>query len=296
MDRALIIGCGYVGQYLARALRAANVSVAGTRAAGDPTARAPGGEGDPLPLRPVDLRAPGPLELPEAREAVVFYLVPTLARRYEGLPHRPPFARCLAALERERVRGLVYLSSTSVYGDRGDEWVDEQTPVSPGSPWGRMRVDLEQDTWTFGARTGCPACVVRAPEIYGPGRGPLARLRQGYALRFPRRFTNRIHVEDLVQVLVELGRRLQPGLLLAADDEPAPAIDVYRFAAAQLGLPPPPLLDEASGDANRQALQRESKRCRNAALLAWLGRPLRYPSYREGLAARESTQGSPPRG
>ena len=113
----------------------------------------------------------------------------------------------------------------------------------------------------------------------------------------PHRYSNRIHVDDLADVLLELGRRLDRELLLVSDGHPATTEEVYREAARLLGLPPPLVKEEAprrasdmraaidEPDPNRLALLRDSKRCRNDELLRWLGRPLRYPDYRQGLAA-----------
>jgi nucleoside-diphosphate-sugar epimerase len=275
VERAFLIGCGYTAAALGPRLRAEHVAAAGISLSGAAV------EG--VAVARADLRA-GPLDLSAAAGAVVYYMVPTLADTDDG-SHRGPMERVLAALDGQDVAGLIYLSSTSVYGDTGGGWVDERTPPSPSSPWGRMRADLEQIVWGYGRRRGRPACVVRLPEIYGPGRGPVERLRQGHAPRFPDRTSNRVHVDDLADVLLELGQRLDRELLLVCDGSPATTAEVYGHAAALLGQPPPSFGVEEEADPNRRALARDSKRCRNDELLRWLGRPLRYPSYRQGLAA-----------
>jgi nucleoside-diphosphate-sugar epimerase len=283
MRRALIVGCGYTGTALARRLSAEAISVVGTTASPQPA------EG--FEHRLLDLLKPTALELPEAADAVVYYMVPTLHRDYDGKerPHLRPMQRCLEALATQPLRGLVYLSSTSVYGDRRGGWVDEDTPPTPRSPWGRMRAELEQAVWTFGSQQGVPACVTRLPEIYGPRRGPQERLRQGQkVLRNPEGYSNRIHVDDLVTVLAELGARLDQRLLLVSDDKPTTREEVYRFAAKTLGyalLRPDDAPLGPGADVNRRALLEESRRCRNNRLRLWLGGPLRYPSYREGITA-----------
>jgi len=284
MERALIIGCGYTGQALARRLAGQGVEVTGT-------ATGPGEAVRGVRLREVDLTRDVSLELPEAAGAVVFYMVPTLARQEAGRLYLPPMERCLAALGRQPLRGLIYLSSTSVYGDAQGAWVDESSPVAPRSPWGRMRVELEQAVASFGRARRVPACVVRLPEIYGPGRGPVERLRAGYVLRSPHRYSNRIYVDDLVTVLGTLGERLDLPLLLAADNEPATSLEVYSYAAQRLGLELTVEEGPAPGDANRRALVEESKRCRNAQLRSWLGHPLGFPSYREGITAILAVEG-----
>jgi len=284
MERAFIIGCGYVGAALARRLRAAGVEARGTSLSGAPIPE--------VEIVVADLRGAAPLDFAAASGAVVYYMVSTLARVEDG-SHRPPLQRALAALDAHPIAGLIYLSSTTVYGDRGGDWVDERTPVAPTSPWGRMRVELEQLIWAYGGRRAVPACVVRLPEIYGPDRGAIARLREAAepTVRFPDRYSNRIHIDDLADVLLELGRRPDRQLLLVSDGHPATTGEVYGEAARLLGLPPPRVVDGAeprdvpAPDPNRLALQRDSKRCRNDELLRWLGRSLRYPDYRQGLAA-----------
>lgn len=277
MERAFILGWGYTGAALGLALRKRGVPVRGSSLRGEPAEQ----------VVAADLRHPGGLVLPAGERAVVYYLVPPLARTYHGPSgsHLEPMQRALEALCPQRVSGLIYVSSTSVYGDRGGDWVDEDSAPSPHSPWGKMRLELEQLARAWGEARGVPTCVLRLPEIYGPGRGPIARLRQGHGVHSPDRFTNRIHRDDLVEVLLELGFRLDQRLLLVCDNEPTRAAEVYGFAARLLGLSAVPLSRDPVEDPNRLALTRDSKRCRNARLLRWLRRPLRYPSYREGLPA-----------
>ncbi len=279
LQRAFILGCGYTGEALARRLAARGAAVAGTRSAQEDSP-------DDLALQPLDLRAGPAPALTAAADAVVYYMIPTLTRQYDArsAPHLDYMSNALAGLEAQRIRGLIYLSSTSVYGDPEGGWVDERSPPAPRSPWGKMRLELERHLTARGARLGVPTCVVRLPEIYGPGRGPVARLRKGgYTLRFPHRYSNRIHVHDLVTVLVALGDRLRPDLLLVSDGHPATSAEVYDHAAGLLGRGPVARGGKVEGDQNRRALLSESKRCRNDRLVRWLGQKLKYPSYIEGL-------------
>ena len=280
MRKAFILGCGYTGLVLARRLEGKGITVGGTRATEDEQGAGPA-------LRRLDLRQGAAPLLTEAQGAVIYYMIPTGSRAYdpERRPHLQLMDNALAGLSGLDIKGLIYLSSTSVYGDPKGGWVDELTVPEPRSPWGHMRLELEHHLTRFGQDRGVPTCVVRLPEIYGPGRGPVARLRKGYTLRFPNRYSNRIHVEDLALVLEQLGQRLEPPLLLVADDHPTTSAEVYDLAASLLGLEAVPRGEEVEGDENRRALLSESKRCRTDLLKGWLGRKLKYPSYREGLAS-----------
>ena len=278
MKRALIIGCGYTGEALSGRLLPAGIQVFGTSLSGE----GPAG----VQMRSVDLKYAEQLDLPESSGAVVYYMVSTLTRVHDpqGRPHMAPLEAALGGLSGHDVQALIYLSSTSVYGDPGGGWVNEQTPPAPLSPWGKMRLELERRVWSWGHQQDVPACVVRLPEIYGPGRGPIHRLRSGgYTLRFPRRYSNRIHIQDLTMVLDRLGHQPDQELLLVADGNPATTEEVYGYAASILGLGSVPRGELDTVDQNRLALLSESKRCANHRLLRWLDQKLRYPSYREGL-------------
>ena len=132
--------------------------------------------------------------------------------------------------------------------------------------------------------------VFRLAGIYGPGRSPLDALRAGTAKRIdkPGQVFSRIHVDDLVAALRLSMAAPRPGAIWnLADDEPARPQEVVAFAAALLGLPPPPLVPFAQAKLSPMAASfyAESKRVSNARLkrdLPW--RP-RFPTYREGLKA-----------
>ena len=92
---------------------------------------------------------------------------------------------------------VVLISTTGVYGDCGGAWIDEDTPVNPQTPRARRRLDAERALREAGRAAAIPVVVLRVPGIYGPGRLPLARLRERQPLPHEAEcpFTNRIHAE-----------------------------------------------------------------------------------------------------
>jgi len=180
-----------------------------------------------------------------------------------------------------------YLSTTGVYGDHQGEWVDEDTPLTPSTRRGQWRKDAEQ-AWQ--AIPDLPLHIFRLAGIYGPGRGPFAKVRNGTARRIVKKgqVFSRTHVDDIAQVLAASIARPAPGTAYnICDDDPAPPQDVIAHAAELLGVPVPPAIPFETAEMTPMArsFYAESKRVRNDRIKAELGVKLLYPTYREGLAA-----------
>jgi len=185
-----------------------------------------------------------------------------------------------------------YLSTTGVYGDTGGAAVDETAPLAPTSGRGRRRVAAEAGWLALAAAGGPPIHVFRLAGIYGPGRSPLDRARDGTLKRVvkPGHLFGRIHVEDIAAVLVASMARPDPGAVYnVCDDEPAPPAEVAEFACELLGLPPPPAVPfaEAARAMSPMALSfwRDNRRVANGRIKRELGVRLAHPSFREGLRA-----------
>ncbi len=203
----------------------------------------------------------------------------------------PVIAACGAAIAGARHLDWVgYLSTVGVYGDHGGAWVDEDTPPAPSTARGRARVAAEAAWQEVCGRAGVRLHVIRLAGIYGPGRGPFAKLRAGRAQRIvkPGQVFSRIHVEDIARAL-ELAMTGDAGsdIFNLCDDVPAPPQDVLAHAAELLGIAPPPEIpfDQADLSPMARSFYSESKRVRNDRIKRALGLELRYPEYRSGLAA-----------
>ena len=180
-----------------------------------------------------------------------------------------------------------YLSTTGVYGDHQGRWVDETTALAPATKRGQWRVEAEA-AWS--AIPDLPLHIFRLAGIYGPGRGPFAKVRGGTARRIIKdgQVFSRIHVDDIAQVLAASIAQPDPGAIYnVCDNDPAPPQDVIGHAAELLGLPLPPAVDFETAEMTPMArsFYAESKRVRNDRIRNELGVRLIHPTYREGLAA-----------
>ena len=154
-----------------------------------------------------------------------------------------------------RLTWIGLLSTVGVYGDWGGAWVSERTTPHPQSERARQRLAAEQAWQRLSAERGLPLAILRLAGIYGPGRNALANLAEGRAHRIvkPGQVFNRIHVDDIVATLTAAIARSAAGLFNVADDEPAPPQDVVAYAAALMGVEPPPEIPFAEADLSPMA-------------------------------------------
>jgi len=284
MDRRLFcFGLGFSAEVLVRSLLAEGWRVAGTAREPERLAqlRALGVEAFPF-----DRAHP----LPEGALRGATHLLNSVPPDAEG---DAVLDGCAAAIlaEAGSLRWLGYLSTTGVYGDYRGAWVDETSPLRPTSERAWRRVGAEAGWLDFDRLHHLPVAVFRLAGIYGPGRSALDDLRAGTARRVVKRgqVFSRIHVEDIAGVLrASMARPPRGGAIYnVCDDEAAKPQDVIAFAAELLGITPPPEIafEAAALSPMAQTFWTDNKRVRNDRIKRELEVALRYPTYREGLAA-----------
>jgi len=189
-----------------------------------------------------------------------------------------------------QLKWVGYLSTIGVYGNHDGAWVDEDTPLTPATKRGQLRVAAETQWQALAAECGLPLHIFRLAGIYGPGRGPFAKVRKGTARRIikPNQLFSRIHVDDIATTLMASIERPNSGRIYnVCDDNPAPPQDVIAHAAELLGLPIPEAVDFDTAEMTNMArsFYAESKSVRNQRIKDELGVTLRYPTYQDGLQA-----------
>lgn len=177
-----------------------------------------------------------------------------------------------------------YLSTTGVYGNHNGGWVDENSPLKPTTTRGQLREEAEF-AWS---KLNVNLHIFRLAGIYGPGRGPFSKVRNGTARRIIKegQLFSRIHVDDIAQVLLASIRYPRQGAIYnVCDDIPAPPEDVIAYAAELLGMPIPIAVDYNEADMTPMArsFYAENKRVRNDLIKEELGIELKFPDYKTGL-------------
>lgn len=262
IQQLVVLGAGFAGRQVMREARAKGLAVVGTTRSAE---RAQGLVQEDLPA----LQVPR-LDWPSIRGIVSPASGIVVAFPPDGQTDEP-LAEALSTL---RVP-IVYVSSTAVYGQMSGV-IDESTPTCPSTLRGALRLEAE----TVWVRAG--ATILRAPGIYGPGRGLHLRLARR-EVRVAEGATNcisRIHVKDLAhQILGILACHLPGAAYLTGDMRPCPHGEVVEHLSSIMGVPmpvsvPPDHLDESL---------RNDRKIDGTALRSELGVELLFPTYKEGF-------------
>lgn len=286
--KALVVGCGYLGERVAKLWQAAGTEVhIVTRSAERAQRFAEHGfqsvvgdilTQDSLPKLPLF-------------DTVLFAVG---YDRNSCLPitevYAPGLAKVLDVLPAETGR-VIYISTTGVYGPADGEWVDETSAPNPQRAGGHASLAAEQ---VLAAHPlGSRSVILRLAGIYGPGRVPsLDKLRADEPLAVPSEgWLNLIHVDDAAAVVLAAERWASensstegPEIFCVSDGCPVVRGDYYREVARLIGASEPEfVIPDSDTPAAQRA--RSDKRINNRKLIETLGYMPKYPSYREGLAA-----------
>ena len=187
-----------------------------------------------------------------------------------------------------RIGKMIYISSTSVYGQQSGEWIDEDSPTRPSTPSGQVCLESEQVVRGFfpsaAKSVDTTAIVLRLAGIYGPNR----LLRRIEAVRSqtpiagdPCAWLNLIHVDDAVAAVGASETDAEHGsTFLVSDDRPISRQDYFSRLAAIVGADSP-VFDPSMDSGLR--VSGLGKRCSNRKLRDELGVELRFPTIETGL-------------
>ena len=184
-------------------------------------------------------------------------------------------AAVAAAARAEGVARMIQESFAPIYVDRGDEWIDESTPVAPAR-YNRTTLDAERAAEHFTADGGT-GVVLRFAALYGPDaimREMLDVMRRGWSPLpgDPSAFFTSVAQSDAASAVVA-SLAIPPGIYNVAEDEPMRRGEWARSLAAAAGIAPPrsiPRWLTALGGSTMRLLSR-SQRISNRRLRAAAG-------------------------
>jgi nucleoside-diphosphate-sugar epimerase len=144
----------------------------------------------------------------------------------------------------------------------------------------------------WGRASGVPVRVLRVPGIYGPGRLPVERIRQGAPVMRAADAGpgNRIHVDDLAAVSLAAADYAGPETVFnVSDGSHASMTEYFQAVARAAGLPDPPELPAPELLARVTPAMRgflvERRRVDTRRMREALGFQPRYANLEAGIAA-----------
>jgi nucleoside-diphosphate-sugar epimerase len=299
-SRVLIIGCGDVGQRVARLLPQHVRVLALTSSAN----RVPALRSQSITPLLGNLDDAGTLRRLAGLATRVIHLAPPPSDdpRCRTDPRTTALMRALRG--RSLPLSVVYGSTSGVYGDCRGDWVSEVRQVQPQTPRAQRRVHAEASVRLFGRATSTPVHVLRIPGIYAPDREggtPQARLLRGAPVLMAADdvYTNHIHADDLARAcMAAMWRGKSQRVTNVNDDSQQLMGDYFDMAADLYGLARPPRLTYAEAADQLPAMQLsfmgESRRLVNQRLKQELRVVLRYPTAAEGLRMDVPPQNTSP--
>ena len=190
--------------------------------------------------------------------------------------------------ENSKIKSILYLSSTSVYGDHNGAWVNEDSETKPKTKMGLDRLKIENKWLEFSKRKKLPIQIFRLAGIYSENNNAVTRLqnKQSFLVVKENHFFSRIHVKDISEILyLSLVDIKENQIYNLADNKPASSVEITSFASNLLGCELPTKVNfEDLEDGILKDFYRDSKKVSNEKVKKELNYSFIYPSYKEGLA------------
>jgi len=237
-----IFGCGYVGSSVARRWHQDGHSVTATTTTPDKV------EGlKALAQRVVVMRGSDEAavrDLVRDQHVVLVCVAPTTASLLNPQGYEEVYLRSaknlVAALKDDPApRQIIYTSSCSIYGDRGGQPVDEETPIVPMNRMTEVLCETEQVLLSASGEN-VRVCVLRLGGIYGSGPDMAKRLRRIAGTKLPgsgENLVHRTHIDDIASG-VEFARQTRlDGIYNLVNDAAVPIRGMLDNLCEEHALP-----------------------------------------------------------
>jgi nucleoside-diphosphate-sugar epimerase len=280
--KVLVIGCGKIGGRVAQAL-SNDFQVTGLR-------RTPQAQQDSIHYIFADVCNQAELQisfeqhLSDGVDYLVYCLTPS---KRDEQSYRASYVDGLTNVlstlpNKQKLKRLFFISSSSVYHQNDDSWIDENSPREPTSFSGKIILEAEE----LLQRSQVASTIIRFSGIYGGTRRQLInQIIQSVRTNTPilsdsLRRTNRIHEDDCVGFIEFLIRKVDNGddienLYLASDNEPVDLNEVILWLAKALDIN---ISQEKTEHSKRRS---GNKKCSNKRMLE-SGYVLKFSGFREG--------------
>lgn len=264
-----ILGCGYVGKAIALEWKNQGHHIAATTRSKENIPQLDNFVDEVYLLNGNSLSS-----FVEKQEVLVIAIAPDLGADYASTYLQIAEQVALAAKSAPSLRQIIYTSSTSVYGDRNGEWVDEETVIIHQDQNRKILHQTEHILLSCQSEN-LNVCILRLGEIYGPGREIEARLRRMESQPFAgtgESYTNLIHLEDIVNAIDFVFIHHLRGIYNLCSDFHIPRRQFYEHICEHEQIAP------IQWDPSRQSAHGGNRRVSNQKIKD-AGLTFRHPQY-----------------
>nr|WP_067057046.1 SDR family oxidoreductase [Mucilaginibacter sp. L294] len=234
-----ILGCGWYGLALAKALVAKGVSVNGSTTSPDKLAML---QTEGITPFIIDLSAGNTTLNPAFFTCDVLVIaIPPKSRSGEGAEYVHKLQRVVDAIHQYGIKKVILISSTGVYSEQNRE-LNETDDPKPNTPSGQILFDAEE---LFRQQTGFKTTIIRFGGLIGPGRDPGRFFAGKKDIPNGLAPVNMIYQDDCVGLTLAVIEKDAFGYILnACTPHHPPKFTFYTQAAARAGLEQPIFIPE----------------------------------------------------
>ncbi|MCO5934550.1 SDR family oxidoreductase [Mucilaginibacter sp. RB4R14] len=234
-----ILGCGWYGLALAKALVARGVTVNGSTTSPD---KLPILNEEGINSFLIDLSPDRLLYDPIFFSCDVLVIaIPPKARSGAGAEYVPKLKKVIDAIDQHNIKKVILISSTGVYADQNQE-LNELSDSKPNTPSGRVLFEAEV---LFNQQINFKTTIIRFGGLIGPGREPGRFFAGKKDIPNGLAPVNMIHQQDCVGFTLAVIDKDAFGFTFnACTPHHLPKLFFYTQAAAKAGLEAPQFIPE----------------------------------------------------
>lgn len=229
--RIVIIGCGYIGQEVAKIWKQKGDSVTATTRSSEKLQELSKVATKSVIIKNADEESLA--SLLNENDVIIVTIAADSPEEYENAYLNTSKVLKSLALGMDSPRRLIYTSSTSVYGDHHGQWVDEESQPLAKSDQAKILIEAENNYLSL-SELGWDVCILRLTELYGPGRELSKRLTRMEGHTLPgdgSQYTNMLHRTDAAVAIDYALRHRLTGIYNVSDDEHPTRKELYDKVA-----------------------------------------------------------------
>jgi nucleoside-diphosphate-sugar epimerase len=200
MTKISILGCGWLGLPLAKALLGKGFSVNGSTTSEEKLSILEKAGITPFLISLDSKSVSGAIESFLQESSTLIIDIPPKLRGTNKENFVEKIKILIPFIEKSSIENVVFVSSTSVYGEENDV-ITEESPLNPDTESGKQLVEAEQ---LLQSNTNFKTTVLRFGGLIGEDRHPVKFLAGRENLDNPDAPINLIHQEDCVGIILKI--------------------------------------------------------------------------------------------